>query len=163
MESSLQLKWKRAWRPWRPPILGESVTEWNWEETEWRSGEKDLLTQFNAGYPQGPDIHFAIILPLIHCQDHLRSHPGRIVRRERLITCQGPATSIPDIQVTFSTHHHSPSPVWGAHEGVGRCHNRCGAKVPQLHQAWLWKQDISSLHIPTKRKVWGWDMCASRS
>lgn len=55
------------------------------EKKEEEGTENIILTQLDAGYPQGPDIHLAIILPLIHCQDHLRCHPGRKVRRKRLI------------------------------------------------------------------------------
>lgn len=34
-----------------------------------------VLTQFNAGDPQGPDVHLPLVLALIHGEDHFWSHP----------------------------------------------------------------------------------------
>lgn len=34
-----------------------------------------LLTEFNAGDPEGPDVHLPLVLTLIHGQDNFWSHP----------------------------------------------------------------------------------------
>lgn len=34
-----------------------------------------IITQLYAGDAQRPDVHLAVVLPLVHGQDHLRSHP----------------------------------------------------------------------------------------
>ena len=46
-------------------------------DTEQWHRQMVLLTQFNTCNSQRPDVHFAIILALIHRQYHLRSHPVR--------------------------------------------------------------------------------------
>lgn len=64
-----------------------------WRVKRMREQREDVLTQLDAGYSQGPDIYLAIILPLIHCQDHFWCHPGRMVKRKRLTTHPDPANS----------------------------------------------------------------------
>ncbi|CAN7950387.1 unnamed protein product [Ixodes pacificus] len=39
------------------------------------------LTQLDAGNAQGPDVHFAVVLALVHGQDHLGGHPVRCAHK----------------------------------------------------------------------------------
>lgn len=108
--SRVDSKWTDAWRPQRMGWCGDSKKKRKeWREKRIRSQEENVLTQLDAGYAQGPDIHLAIILPLIHCQDHFWSHPGRMVRRERLITRPDPANSCS--QHPGSSLHSPPLPL----------------------------------------------------